>query len=35
VVERLIHGPLPHPGRWNRLLSKLQGRLASRAWLWR
>jgi len=35
VLERLISGPLPHPGRWNRMLAKLQGRLASLAWLWR
>lgn len=35
IVERLASGPLPHPGLANRLLSKLQGLLASRAHLWR
>ncbi|MEM6372750.1 MAG: capsular polysaccharide biosynthesis protein [Pseudomonadota bacterium] len=35
VVERLAHGGVPHPGVANRLLSKVQGLLASRAHLWR
>ncbi|MBY5931546.1 capsular polysaccharide biosynthesis protein [Tateyamaria omphalii] len=35
VVERLRNGPLPRPGLANRLLSKLQGLLASQAHLWR
>lgn len=35
VVERLASGPLPHPGLANRLLSKAQGLLASKAHLWR
>ncbi|WP_223424568.1 capsular polysaccharide biosynthesis protein [Tateyamaria pelophila] len=35
IVERLANGPLPHPGLVNRLLSKAQGVLASRAHLWR
>ncbi len=35
VVERLSKGTVPHPGALNRLLSKLQGALASRAHLWR
>ncbi|GGX53132.1 capsular polysaccharide biosynthesis protein [Tateyamaria omphalii] len=35
VVERLRDGPLPRPGPANRMLSKLQGLLASRAHLWR
>ncbi|MEY1554840.1 capsular polysaccharide biosynthesis protein [Yoonia sp. R2331] len=35
VVERLQTGDVPRPGRGNRLLSKLQGWLASFAPLWR
>ncbi|MEL6450059.1 MAG: capsular polysaccharide biosynthesis protein [Pseudomonadota bacterium] len=35
VVERLATGQVPHPGFANRLLSKLQGLLASQAHLWR
>ncbi len=35
VVERLAKGDVPHPGLRNRLLSKLQGLLSSRAHLWR
>ena len=35
ALHRLAHGPIPHPGRANRLLAKLQGALASHAWLWR
>ena len=35
AVERLASGALPPPGRWLRLLAKLQGRLASHARLWR
>ena len=35
VVERLSKGDVPHPGLRNRLLSKLQGLLSSRAHLWR
>ena len=35
AVERLARGPLPRRGAVNRGLSKLQGLLASRAWLWR
>ncbi|MFW8594835.1 capsular polysaccharide biosynthesis protein [Cribrihabitans neustonicus] len=35
AVMRLKHGPLPHPGAANRLLSKLQGLFASCAPLWR
>ncbi|WP_420011243.1 capsular polysaccharide biosynthesis protein [Tateyamaria sp.] len=35
AVERLASGPLPHPGLANRLLSKAQGLLASKAHLWR
>ncbi len=35
IVERLAQGALPHPGFANRLLSKAQGVLASRAHLWR
>ncbi|WP_299782587.1 capsular polysaccharide biosynthesis protein [uncultured Roseobacter sp.] len=35
AVERLAAGDLPLPGPTNRLLSKLQGLLASRAHLWR
>ncbi len=35
AVHRLATGPLPRPGAANRSLAKLQGVLASRAWLWR
>ncbi|WP_299043532.1 capsular polysaccharide biosynthesis protein [uncultured Tateyamaria sp.] len=35
VVERLASGTVPRPGFANRTLSKLQGLLASRAYLWR
>ncbi len=35
VVERLAQGRVAHPGALNRLLSKAQGALASRAHLWR
>ncbi|GAB4385600.1 capsular polysaccharide biosynthesis protein [Albidovulum sp.] len=35
IVERLEAGEIPPPGPRNRLLSKLQGLLASHAWLWR
>ncbi len=35
ALDRLAGGELPHPGRMNRLLSKLQGRLAGYAHLWR
>lgn len=35
AVERLATGPLPHPGLANRLLAKVQGRLASHARFWR
>lgn len=35
IVERLAKGPLPRPGLANRLLSKAQGLMASRAHLWR
>ncbi|WP_300517730.1 capsular polysaccharide biosynthesis protein [Aliiroseovarius sp.] len=35
VVERLASGDLPHPGRVNRALSKLQGLFASQAHRWR
>ncbi len=35
AVERLAAGDLPHPGLRNRLLAKLQGRLATHAALWR
>ena len=35
AVHRLASGPIPHPGRANRALSKAQGLLASRAGLWR
>ncbi len=35
VLDRLEHGPLPHPGAGNRLLSKLQGWFAGYAHLWR
>ncbi|MGL4321365.1 MAG: capsular polysaccharide biosynthesis protein, partial [Paracoccaceae bacterium] len=35
VVDRLARGEVPHPGLANRWLAKVQGRLASFAWLWR
>jgi capsular polysaccharide export protein len=35
ALDRLASGEIPHPGRTNRLLSKLQGRFASLAHLWR
>ncbi|MCC1491738.1 capsular polysaccharide biosynthesis protein [Cognatishimia sp. F0-27] len=35
IVERLATGTLPQPGRFNRILSKLQGLFASQAHLWR
>lgn len=35
VLERLRSGAIPHPSLANRLLAKLQGRLASHAALWR
>ena len=35
IVERLAAGDLPHPGRFNRVLSKLQGLFASQAHRWR
>ncbi|WP_240790310.1 capsular polysaccharide biosynthesis protein [Rhodobacter sp. SY28-1] len=35
ALDRLVSGDIPHPGRANRLLSKLQGRFASLAHLWR
>ncbi|MEI4231910.1 capsular polysaccharide biosynthesis protein [Roseovarius sp. D22-M7] len=35
VVDRLAHGPLPDPGRPNRLLARLQGAMATHAHLWR
>jgi capsular polysaccharide export protein len=35
ALDRLATGDIPHPGRANRLLSKLQGRFASFAHLWR
>ncbi|SPJ24358.1 capsular polysaccharide biosynthesis protein [Palleronia abyssalis] len=35
IAERLAAGTLPRPGPANRLLSKAQGELASRAHLWR
>ena len=35
VVARLAKGDVPHPGLGNRVLSKLQGLLASRAHWWR
>ena len=35
AVERLSEGAIAHPGLMNRLLSKLQGHLASHAHLWR
>lgn len=35
ALDRLATGAIPHPGRANRMLSKLQGRFASLAHLWR
>ncbi|MDJ0824263.1 MAG: capsular polysaccharide biosynthesis protein [Rhodobacter sp.] len=35
IVERLIAGNVPRPGRFNRTLAKLQGLFASYAYLWR
>jgi capsular polysaccharide export protein len=35
ALDRLASGDIPHPGRLNRLLSKLQGRFAGLAHLWR
>ncbi|NHB75140.1 capsular polysaccharide biosynthesis protein [Rhodobacter calidifons] len=35
ALQRLAEGGIPHPGRLNRLVSKLQGRFASLAPLWR
>ena len=35
AMDRLASGDIPHPGRANRALSKLQGRFASLAHLWR
>lgn len=35
IVDRLAHREIPAPGKANRLLSKLQGLLASQSWLWR
>jgi len=35
IVERLINDDIPGPSRRNRILSKLQGRLASYSWIWR
>ncbi len=35
ALDRLAAGDIPHPGQMNRLLSKLQGRLAGDAHLWR
>ncbi|WGV16495.1 capsular polysaccharide biosynthesis protein [Fuscovulum ytuae] len=35
ALDRLAHGPIPHPGRANRLLAKLQGAFAGHAHLWR
>jgi capsular polysaccharide export protein len=35
ALDRLASGPIPHPGRTNRLLARLQGRFASLAHLWR
>ena len=35
ALDRLASGEIPHPGRLNRALSKLQGRFASLAPLWR
>lgn len=35
ALDRLSLGAIPHPGRLNRLLAKLQGQFASLAHLWR
>jgi capsular polysaccharide export protein len=35
ALDRLASGEIPHPGRMNRLLSRLQGRLAGYAHFWR
>ena len=35
ALDRLASGNIPHPGTLNRMLSKLQGRFASLAHLWR
>ena len=35
ALDRLAHGPIPHPGRANRMLAKLQGAFAGHAHLWR
>ena len=35
ALDRLASGDIPHPGRANRLVSKLQGRFASLSYLWR
>lgn len=35
ALDRLATGDIPHPGRANRILSKLQGRFTSLAHLWR
>ena len=35
ALDRLAGGEIPHPSRLNRALSKLQGRFASLAPLWR
>jgi capsular polysaccharide export protein len=35
AIERLANGDIPHPGTFNRLLSKLQGQFASFQGMWR
>ncbi|SPH18673.1 hypothetical protein DEA8626_02215 [Defluviimonas aquaemixtae] len=35
IADRLADRDIPHPGRQNRLLAKLQGMFASQSWLWR
>lgn len=35
VVDRLVHGNIPMPSRWNRSLSKVQGLFAGQSRLWR
>ena len=35
IADRLADRSIPHPGRPNRMLAKLQGVFASRSWLWR
>lgn len=35
VVERLANNDIPPPSRWNRTIAKLQGSVASYAYLWR